>query len=746
MKYLFFCLFFYQAAYTQTIQGRIFDAETRQPVAGATVGILPAGTSGTVTDTRGWFEIEETGPGTYLLHASHVGYESVSIPLTLLSDSSARVDISLHPAVIHLNKGVVVTARRYQTSQYFTAEAVTVLQERELLQRSPRSAPEALMGGTGVWVQKTNHGGGSPFIRGLTGQQTLQMIDGIRLNNATFRSGPNQYFNTIDPQTIARIEVLRGSGSVQYGSDALGGVIQVFTREPAFANKPAFGATGYARYMSGGMEKSGRAELSYSSKQLAILGGFALRNFGDMVAGGTLGTLQPTGYDQLSGDVKAKLQIKQNYLLTMAYQQVHQEKVPLFHKVRLENYQYSYFDPQKRQLAYTRLEAFYPGKWWKNVSLTFAWQQSQEGRINRKNDSPIITSEKDHVHTRSAILLVNSTPASYWTVQSGIEYYFDRVRSKREDLHTGTHLFTHKRGLYPDGATAANMALFSLHTLQVQKLRLSAGTRFNTFALTVPETTLGISTIRPQAWVGNVAALYALHPHYHLTASVNTAFRAPNIDDMGTLGIVDFRYELPNSRLQPEKSLNMEMGLKIKKERLAATLALYRNQLSDIISRVKSGSDSVNGYQVYRKENQAEAYIQGVEGEAEWQLTRKLALYAGVTYTYGQNITAGEPFRRIPPLHARTGLFFQHKGYWSRLEYLAAAKQSRLAGGDIADNRITDTGTPGWTILNLQAGYQYKWLLLSSEFHNIFNEAYRTHGSGVDGYGRSLWLSLRVQF
>jgi outer membrane receptor protein involved in Fe transport len=91
-------------------------------------------------------------------------------------------------------------------------------------------------------------------------------------------------------------------------------------------------------------------------------------------------------------------------------------------------------------------------------------------------------------------------------------------------------------------------------------------------------------------------------------------------------------------------------------------------------------------------------------------------------------------------------LFFQHKGYWSRLEYLAAAKQSRLAGGDIADNRITDTGTPGWTILNLQAGYQYKWLLLSSEFHNIFNEAYRTHGSGVDGYGRSLWLSLRVQF
>jgi iron complex outermembrane receptor protein/hemoglobin/transferrin/lactoferrin receptor protein len=741
---LFFWLFLYQSAIAQTISGRVYDAETRQVVSGASVQL--GGTSGAVTDARGLFAIEAPGAGMYQVQVSHVSYHSTYVPVTLTADSALTLVVTLKPSVIQLNNGVVVSAWRYQTSQFHTPEALTVLGGRELLQRSPRSTPEALMGATGVWVQKTNHGGGSPFIRGLTGQQTLQLIDGIRLNNATFRSGPNQYFNTIDPQSIASVEVLRGSGSVQYGSDALGGVIGVFTREPDFANKPTFGGTGYARYMSAGMEKSGRAELSYSSKQLAILGGFALRSFGDMLAGGKQGTLRPTGYDQLSGDFKARLQLRPNYLFTAAYQQVHLKEVPLYHRVQLENYEYSYFDPQKRQLAYTRLEAFYRSKWWRTVSLTLAWQGTEEGRISRRNEAPTITGEKDKVSTRSAVLLVSSAPATHWRAQSGMEYYYDKVSSRREDIQVATGAISPKRGLYPDGATSESLALFTLHSWQVNKLHLSAGGRFNTFVLTVPEAVLGTSTITPQALVGNVAVMYALHPHYHLTSSVNTAFRAPNIDDLGTLGIVDFRYELPNSRLQPEKSLNMEVGLKVKKERLAAAFSIYRSQLTDIISRVKSGNDSISGYRVYRKENQAQAYIQGAEGEAEWQLMQHLAMYTGFTYTYGQNKTSKEPFRRIPPLNARMGLYYQQKGFWSRLEYLAAAKQSRLAQADIADNRITDTGTPGWTILNLQAGYQYKWLLLSSEIHNLFNEAYRTHGSGVDGYGRSLWLSMRVQF
>jgi outer membrane receptor protein involved in Fe transport len=121
-------------------------------------------------------------------------------------------------------------------------------------------------------------------------------------------------------------------------------------------------------------------------------------------------------------------------------------------------------------------------------------------------------------------------------------------------------------------------------------------------------------------------------------------------------------------------------------------------------------------------------------------------MYGSLVYTYGQNITSNEPFRRIPPLNGRVGLYYQRKSAWSRAEWLYAGKQARLAKGDIDDNRIPDGGTPGWSIINLYAGYQFKWLTLSGELHNILNKAYRTHGSGVEGYGRSAWIALRAHF
>ena len=117
-----------------------------------------------------------------------------------------------------------------------------------------------------MFVQKTNHGGGSPFVRGLVGNQVLVLVDGIRLNNSTFRYGPNQYLATVDPGTVNRFEVLRGSGSVQYGSDALGGVIHVRNRDPllsAAASCPRVGVTG--RLMSQGMEQSIRLNLGVAT-------------------------------------------------------------------------------------------------------------------------------------------------------------------------------------------------------------------------------------------------------------------------------------------------------------------------------------------------------------------------------------------------------------------------------------------------------------------------------------------------
>ncbi len=230
---------------------------------------------------------------------------------------------------------VVITANRSANQEFQTPNSVKVLNKKYIKIYSPRTTPEALMGVNGVFVQKTNHGGGSPFVRGLTGNQTLLLVDGIRLSNSTFRYGPNQYFNTIDPFSIEKIEVLKGGGSVQYGSDALGGTIQVFTSEPEFDSRLKVNLMG--RLATQGMEKTARGEINYGSENLAISASFGYRNFGDLVGGKLTGRQSPSGYDEQMGNLKAKLKLGKG-LLTMAHQYFEAKDVPVYHKVVLENF------------------------------------------------------------------------------------------------------------------------------------------------------------------------------------------------------------------------------------------------------------------------------------------------------------------------------------------------------------------------------------------------------------------------
>lgn len=714
--------------------------------------MLTGTSSLTVSDREGKFKLTYPNTGdqgqTYLLRASAIGYESIEQTVRTEQAGLSELSIALKPAVIELNQVVVETAQRRESFQFDSPEAISVRTATRLEQDAPRTSPEALIGTTGVWLQKTNHGGGSPFLRGLTGQQTLLMIDGIRLNNATFRSGPNQYLTTIDPQTIRQIEVVRGSGSVQYGSDALGGVIHVLTREPGFSSG-GLRVTGnvFAKYMSADMEKTGRAEMGLSTDRLALSGGFTYQDFGDLLAGGNLGFERPTGYRQLSGDVKARIRVVQHHLLTLAYQQVRQTDVPVYHKVRLENFAFNRFDPQERLLSYARWESFYTGKWVRKVQFTLLSQHWKEGRQSQKNGSTLRVEELDKVATWGATFSINSQPAQNWTISSGIDYYDDRVSSTREDVQTQTNQSTSRRGLYPDGSGSTSLAVYSLHTLQFNRWLLGASARWNAYRISVQESILGKSTITPSALVGGVSATYAPHEHHRLIASMNTAFRAPNVDDLGTLGIVDFRYEVPNSNLKPEKSLNLELGWKIKTKRFSGALSVYQNFLTDMITRVRQGQDSIAGYAVYLKSNTARAFIRGVEAEAEISLSTAVVAYANLTYNYGQNQTADEPFRRIPPLNGLLGLRYQRaKGFWARGEWMAAAHQIRLAAGDRDDNRIPTGGTAAWTVLNLSAGFLNTGWTLGVTAQNIFDIPYRYHGSGVDGYGRSFIVSGKFYF
>ncbi|MCX6254241.1 MAG: TonB-dependent receptor [Bacteroidia bacterium] len=639
---------------------------------------------------------------------------------------------------------VVITANRYGSLQIKTPEAIRVIDSKSIQKFQLRTAPEALLQTPGVFVQKTNHGGGSPFLRGLTGNQTLLLIDGIRLSNATVRYGPNQYFNTIDVFSIEKIEVLRGSGSVQYGSDALGGTIQTFSQELVTAEKPSWGSTLLTRIATQGMEQSLHGGVNYRNKRVAFRAGATWRNFGDLVGGDTTGRQTPTGYRELDFDLKGKILLSPSSDLTMYFQSVHQSDVPVFHKVALENYAVNKMDPQKRELAYLRLNQKLNAGILKSAIFTASFQHNEEGRELLKNGSSILRTENDKVRSFAFSAEAFASDRNGWSANSGLEVYNDLVNSSRTDRDLSTDVAFSKRGLYPDGATMTSIAVFSIHTLDLQDWNLTAGARFNTFINKVKDEAVGMTKLTPSALVGNLAILRKLNKTSNLFISMNTGFRAPNIDDLGTLGIVDFRYETPNFDLKPEHSFQYQIGYKYQDRKLRGEIYIYRNELYNLIVRNKMVGDTIEGYPVYMKENIERAYIQGAETAWDLELNKSWMVSGSMTYTYGQNITRNEPVRRIPPLFGRLAIGYKLKSWWIDLEWQAAGRQDRLAAGDKDDNRIPSGGTPGWNIFNVNAGYTIRFINVDLSLLNLFNRDYRFHGSGVNGYGRSAFLSVIV--
>ncbi len=655
-----------------------------------------------------------------------------------------KIGDTLVSPTIKLSEVQVISASRRNTNAATLPYALSVVNAPSKSAIMPRSTPDALNNIPGVFVQKTNLGGGSPFLRGLTGNQTLLLIDGIRMNNSTYRYGPNQYLNTIDPFSIDKIEVLKGSGSVQYGSDALGGVIQIFTKEPSFSSQTYYSGAITARYWSQDMEKSTIGEFTIGGPKLAFSGVLAVKDFGDLVGGDTTGRQTPSGYGEHDAFLKARWQLSESSELTLANQFVQQKNVPVFHKVQLENFSLNEMGVQTRNLAYLKYIKKNNNPLFQQLNVNGSFHYTLEERNSRKNNSMTTIVESDKVNSSHLAVELFSALGRNWTANSGAEYYHDKIRSGRKSFNSEDGESASFRGLYPDGATYLNAAVYSLHHLTYGRFNLETGLRYNWIKASVHDIDLGALEVNPNAFVMNAGLGYQLNEHYFYT-SFNGGYRAPNIDDMGSLGIVDFRYELPSYTLKPEKSYHTELGYKYAAGQWKVATSVYYNQLRNLITRVQTGQE-IDGYKVYQKENTDKALIKGVEGSVGWNLNDKFLLDGFVSFNHGQNITGAEPLRRMPPLNGHFSASYKWPLFYVKAEIAWADHQNRLAKGDIDDNRIPVGGTPGWQVLNFYSGYKFNALQFRLGAQNLFNQDYRTHGSGVNAVGRSFWLSIAYHF
>lgn len=728
----------------QHLGGKVFNEITKGRLAGVNIKLEGPAAYTLSSDDGGEFILKELVPGKYSLQASRVGYETYTLVFEFQVGQFLDLQIPIKETLRSLPEIEVISASRRNTSNLKLPFASSVLNKPSQSENIPRSTPESLSTIPGVFIQKTNHGGGSPFVRGLTGNQTLILIDGIRMNNSTFRYGPNQYLNTIDHFSIEKIEVLRGSGSVQYGSDAMGGVIQVFTKNPNFSDRKNFKGDVNVRYGSENMEKTGSAELVYSSPKFVFSGVLGLKNFGDLIGGGQTGIQSPSGYSESDASLKLRLKLAQKAELTIANQFVQQNDVDVFHKVSLENFKINKMGVQGRNLTYVKLRMEQSSPIFKEINITGSLNNTIEERNSLKNANLLAGFERDEVSSSNLSTEIYSVLNKFWTANSGVEYYRDKINSKRTNRNSQSGSITMLRGLYPNNSSYLNTSLYSLHHLELGRFNMEAGLRYNWLKASISDHDLGPISVSPSAFVWNTGLNYTLKDH-HVYISLNTGYRAPNIDDMGTLGIVDFRYELPSYSLKPEKSYNSEFGYKYASGRMSLGAAFYRNKMIDLITRVQT-AQLIDGYKVYKKENTEEALIKGFEGFFVWQPNRNLAVDMFASFNHGQNLSKSEPLRRVPPFNGNISLKYKLAKLYVKGELAWADRQDRLAQGDRDDNRIPLNGTPGWKVLNIYSGITLRKIHLRGSLQNLFNVDYRTHGSGINGVGRSLWVNMQYNF
>jgi outer membrane receptor protein involved in Fe transport len=282
-----------------------------------------------------------------------------------------------------------------------------------------------------------------------------------------------------------------------------------------------------------------------------------------------------------------------------------------------------------------------------------------------------------------------------------------------------------------------------LHRINLNKWEIQTGIRFNTVNVQFKEATLGDISVKSSSLVGDLGLSYKLSINQLIYSSIANGYRSPNIDDMGTLGIVDFRYEIPAYNLKPEKSLTYELGYKYFSPKFIFNVTAYYMQLKDIIARVKIDGKVIEGYNVYNKTNYESAYIKGFEISLDKKIGAHFKWSSNTTYTYGQNLTKNEPMRRIPPMFGQNTLSWFKNKTSIMLSHQYAGTQNRLAQGDKDDNRIGKLGTPQWNLFNVVSTYTLKHLEIQMGLLNLLNEKYKTHGSGIYGMGRAVNISVK---
>lgn len=670
---------------------------------------------------------------------------------------------------------VIVTATAREEPPFEVPYSVSVVGPLDFERKLPRTTPEALRELPSVMLQKSAHGQGSPYLRGFTGFRTLMLVDGIRLNNSTFRDGPNQYWGTVDALSLDRLEVVRGPSSVLYGSDAVGGTVNALSQRRADFGE-GFDWDGWTFYRHASAEDSHSGRLAASGAYEHALGfhlGGSVKDFGDLEGGSEVGAQSHTGYGEWDADARLEYFLAPNSRLVYGHQTVRLDDAwrtdSTIYAVQWEGIGPGRdlkrsFD-QSRDLDYLQyhaeqLDGFADQL---HANLSYHRQGEEEDRVRANGARQFQTVAVD---TLGAWVQLQS-PSALGRWIYGAEYYHDWVDSSYRAYDAAGNLTgTRVQGPVADDATYDLVGAYLENHLPLfdERLELLLGGRF-TYAQVdanqVRDPSTGQTFSLADSWdnlVGSGRLLYHLDAGRHaaLFAGASQGFRAPNLSDL-TRWDADWGLEIPTPGVEPEYFLSLEGGARVQWQRLRAEAVYFHTFVEDMIVRVPNGQTN-GGIPVVARENSGEGYVQGVELTASVDLHPHWTLWGNFTWMEGwldtPVIVGGPvetaPMSRIMPVTVNAGLRWRHPKWrvWAEFAATFAARQDQLAPNDELDTqRIPVGGTPGYDVYQVRAGWNpCRHASITLGLENLTDTDYRIHGSGLNEPGRSFILAAELRF
>ncbi len=660
----------------------------------------------------------------------------------------------------------IVTASRGREAPFEVPYATDEITQEQLLRRAYRTLPQALRDTPGVLLQETSYGQGSPYIRGFTGYLNTLLIDGVRLNNSVFRAGPNQYWNTLDPYSLERIELVKGPSSVLYGSDAVGGTVQAFTRNPAsYGEGVNHEGRLYYRFASAERSHIVRAEGGVSSgEDWGALVGFTGKNFDDLIGGADTGTQPDTGYSEWNADVKLEHFLDRNSRLVFAHQNLRQNDVPRTHRtVNAEPFHGTTAGSdlqrdldQERRLTYLQYHSEQRGGEIETIHANLSWHEQDETR-DRIRGSGARNLQGFEVDTLGFFSTFAGRENEWGRPSFGVDYYHDEV-----DSFSSTEPI---QGPVGDDASYDLLGVFVQNEFDVgDDTTVTLGGRFTYAAAdanSVVDPVLGGPTQVSDSWnrfIGSVRFLYRITENaLHLFGGVSQGFRAPNLSDLTRFDSARTdEFEIPATDLDPEDYLSFELGLKSRTAEQSSEVAVFYTAISDQIVRVPTGSTNADGEFEITKDNVGDGYVYGIEGGGAFGLGSGWSLFGNAAYIEGKvdtfptsmPVVVEEYLDRLMPLQAELGLEWRacDDRHWGEGVVRYADDADRLSTRDTSDtSRIPPGGTPGYVLFDLRFGWRVRpELRLDFGLENVFDVDYRVHGSGSNGPGRSLILGITL--